>query len=769
MNLRNLCPKPRAAALLWLAATVVAAAMLWRLLPNSALSADVLDLLPQVKTASESPALYEGAAHLAAQNNQRVIWAVKSPAGDDAPARALVKRLQAIDGLTDIMGRTSDDARRAWLSTARDSAPAFMDDATLGRLEKGSQVRWAVAQLFAPVAAPGKAELMHDPLLLMRSTQLGAPAGGAMRWENGWLTVPEKAPSKDVWRFITASSAPDLARSGKLSAFSTAVRAAQDAVMAQYPQTQIVSQGAVFYSDYAAKTTVADMTRLGSLSIAGLLLLLWWAFRSVRPMALTLVSIGVGALFGTVATLTVFGGMHAVTLLMCLSLVGICADYTTYYMAERMVNGHLESPVESMKGLRPALIHALLSTMAAYGLMILAPFPGLQQLAVFAVAALSASCLTVLLWFPYLVSGLPVRPAPGAAFFAGWQKAWQRSPIFPMLLLGVVLAFIAGGAVRLNINDDLHALQARPAALANDEAVLQRLLKRDFSQTWFVVQGDTLDAAAAAAQRLNAPLSAAVKAGEIAHFDRFPILSTSRQQKVIALIDRAMPQAVARFTQMGLPVKAKTYAVLPPKVWLDGVGHVFKSNVYLTDTAAFILIPVQGVTRPEAMAALAQKMDGVAWVNRRGDYETLFSQYRRMIAWLLAGALALIGASFVHQYGARRGVFALFPVILAMGAAVAATGLAGWPLNIFSLFALILVLGIGVDYVVFFVNMIKFPHTVLFAMSVALASTLLSLGILVFSDTAAVQNFGLVLSVGVFTAFITAPMTWLVNGAGKRD
>ena len=39
-----------------------------------------------------------------------------------------------------------------------------------------------------------------------------------------------------------------------------------------------------------------------------------------------------------------------------------------------------------------------------------------------------------------------------------------------------------------------------------------------------------------------------------------------------------------------------------------------------------------------------------------------------------------------------------------------------------------------------------------------MATTMISLGILVFSGTAAISNFGLVLAAGVFTAFLASPL-----------
>lgn len=79
----------------------------------------------------------------------------------------------------------------------------------------------------------------------------------------------------------------------------------------------------------------------------GVILLIVSVFRSVRPLLLSLLSIAIGALAGTVVTLLLFGELHLMTLVMSMSIIGISADYTIYYLTERMVHGAEHSPRQS--------------------------------------------------------------------------------------------------------------------------------------------------------------------------------------------------------------------------------------------------------------------------------------------------------------------------------------------------------------------------------------------------------------------------------------
>ncbi|NQF21772.1 hypothetical protein FCI58_21840, partial [Enterobacter hormaechei] len=77
--------------------------------------------------------------------------------------------------------------------------------------------------------------------------------------------------------------------------------------------------------------------------------------------------------------------------------------------------------------------------------------------------------------------------------------------------------------------------------------------------------------------------------------------------------------------------------------------------------------------------------------------------------------------------------------------------------------ALVLVLGIGINYTLFFSNPRGTPLTSMLAITLAMMTTLLTLGMLVFSTTQAISSFGIVLVSGIFTAFLLAPLAMPSN------
>jgi Predicted exporter len=308
----------------------------------------------------------------------------------------------------------------------------------------------------------------------------------------------------------------------------------------------------MFYSDYASQQAKHDVSTLGVATILGVILLIVLVFRSLRPLLLCLISISIGAAAGTVVTLLLFGELHLMTLVMSMSIIGISADYTLYYLTERMVHGEQSSPWESLLKVRNALLLALLTTVAAYLIMMLAPFPGIRQMAVFAAVGLSASCLTVIFWHPWLCRGLPVRPVPLMTLMLRWLAAWRRNKKLSVSLPVALALFALAGLSQLRVNDDISQLQALPQHLLAQEQKITALTGQSVDQKWFVVYGDSAQQTLERLEAFTPQLEKARAAGDFAQFRTLPLNSIARQQQDLALLKQATPGVVKALQNAGL-------------------------------------------------------------------------------------------------------------------------------------------------------------------------------------------------------------------------
>ena len=93
----------------------------------------------------------------------------------------------------------------------------------------------------------------------------------------------------------------------------------------------------------------------------------------------------------------------------------------------------------------------------------------------------------------------------------------------------------------------------------------------------------------------------------------------------------------------------------------------------------------------------------------------------------------------------------------------------GININIFSIFALILSIGISIDYSIFFSNSAADKEITFLAVFLSMMTTVLSFGTLAFSSFIPVKSFGLFLFIGILSSFIISPVLFNFNKLIKKN
>ena len=762
MNVNALPPRSaRLAAWSWLAACAVMIALLALLLPRARINSSVLAMLPTQTLGAIPPALNDGFIQ---RLDKQMVWLVSPGNRADPAAAAFWQQRLAQSGLfQQLQGRMPADQQQAWGAFFFNHRNALLDAATRTRLQQGgdAQAQWILAQLYSAFSGVSGKELSGDPLMLTRGAQLAlAQSGQKLRLMDGWL-VAEGADGR-IWYMLHGALKGSSFDMQQTRAAVDTLTALQAELQNKYPDARLLSRGTLFYSDYASRQAKQDISSLGVATVAGVIVLILLAFRSLRPLLLCLLSVGTGALAGCAVTLLLFGELHLMTLVMSMSIIGISADYTLYYLTERMVHGEHASPWQSLLKVRSALLLALLTTVAAYLIMMLAPFPAVRQMAVFAAAGLTAACLTVICWHPWLCRGLPVRPVPLMAPLLRWLSAWRSNKrLIVGLPLGLALLALAG-MTTLRVDDDISQLQALPQHLLAQEKRITALTGQSVDQKWFVVYGGSAQQTLERLEAFTPRLAQARDRGQLTGFRALPLNSVRRQQQDLALLKAAAPAVVKALQGAGLEAVTPDLSPMTVQVedWLQSPASEGWRLLWLTlaDGASGVLVPVDGVKDSAAMRALAESSPGVAWIDRKASFDSLFALYRTILTALLGVALAAVACSAVARLGWRKGPISVVPSLLSLACGLAALGFSGQPVNLFSLLALVLVLGIGINYTLFFSNPRGTPLTSLLAVVLAMMTTLLTLGMLVFSATQAISSFGIVLVSGIFIAFLLSPL-----------
>ena len=175
------------------------------------------------------------------------------------------------------------------------------------------------------------------------------------------------------------------------------------------------------------------------------------------------------------------------------------------------------------------------------------------------------------------------------------------------------------------------------------------------------------------------------------------------------------------------------------------------------DGEAAGMVTLLGLRDPAALAAIAQATPGVTLVDRSGELNRMFTATRIEAAELKLlsyGVAALLLCLTLGRAAAWR---ILAVPLTATACSLAALGYLGQPLTLFSLFGLLLVSAIGVDYAIFMYERVAGAAASLVGIILGALTTLLSFGLLAVSSTPAIANFGMAVALGVGFSLLWAP------------
>jgi predicted exporter len=624
-----------------------------------------------------------------------------------------------------------------------------------------------LARLYQISAGPRLTDWKDDPLGLWADWWLARTEATRVRERDGLASVSGDGMQWVLLTYRTtrpAFSATGASDYGAL--LDVAGRAATQGGEAGQGKVEVIASGIPLHAEAAASQASFEMNVIGLGSLAAVVLLVWCAFRSVRPIVLVALSLLVGTAAAISVTALVFGRVHLITLVFGASLVGVAEDYGIHYFSSRQGRPGW-APARVMRFVLPGMALALATSAVAYLALGIAPFPGLRQMALFSAVGLVAAFATVALWYPWLDRG-PVRTTRFATRLAASLSRWPSIGMNPRSLgaLGMLCLFIAGGLWQLRVVDDVRQLQSSPAALVQAQRTTGRLLGTPSPAQFIVVRGATQDAVLAREEAVKAALAGTIGSGlldgVIAISDWVP--SQARQAADAALaapVEAAVRERVAR--ELGGTVHPPTPASpggLALNAWLAQPVSAPLRSLWLDrdgDGYASVML-LRGLRDAGATARVRDvvgAVEGAQWVDRVADYSALLERYRTMMSWLLAAGAAAVAMLLYWRHG-RAAWRALVPTLLAIAFSVAVLGWLDAPLQLFSVLALALLLGVGVDYGIF---LLEHPDDgdAWIAVVLGAASTLLAFGLLALSRTPALHAFGMTMLAGVGMVWVLSP------------
>lgn len=688
-----------------------------------AFDTDIQNLLPQ--TALE-PVVRAAIADASRVSGARVAVLIS---GEDylrvTDARADLEAALAATGYFTPDSAEGEAAAR-WIFANRNQ---LMCEADPARFSAEAVIARADALLYSPLAPVSGEMLARDPFLLtLQLAQCLSPQGGA--------------PAGDAALVSGALSA---------SAFridvQDAVAGAIEQWAGRWPDIKSARAGAVFFAEQGARQARAEIALIGGISSIGIILLLMVCFRRPNAIVATLIATGASLAGSLAAALLVFESVHILVFVFGSALIGITSDYSLHYLATGPQTKWAPPAERIGRVARPLAVCALSTSLgfAGLGLFGVGIF---QQVAVFSVAGVLTAWWFTLTLLP-LMDVRARKPEPHAAWWAKLEQPFLKfrwRPVHSVIGGALGLVILGAGLARVSVLDDVRQFQPRSEQLAAEEAAVREALGFSASPVFLLSYGADGDAARAQEEAVLAawPQEAVRDALALSRFD--PSAARRAQNQAILQAELLGPHLAARLDALGVrPAPDEATTAAPPPALLAPLEGKAAGMAYL-------VAPLGPAAEGQSVAQA-----GAVLVNPAARYSEAFANFRALAGWAVAAAFAACALLVLALYRSWRAL-----VILAAPAAGLLIGLAlpsalGAPLSFFSVAALFVVIGAGIDHSVFLFEAAETDgqpkELVVF---LAALTTILSMGLLALSGTYPVASFGLVVAAGVTAAYVTS-------------
>ncbi|PBJ08591.1 MMPL family transporter [Pseudomonas sp. ACN5] len=532
---------------------------------------------------------------------------------------------------------------------------------------------------------------------------------------------------------------------------------------------QLLAASGLLYAASGQQQAAREMTWVGGGATVGILLLLLLAFRRWRVL-LAFVPVLVGMLFGAVACVALFGHMHVMTLVLGSSLIGVAVDYPLHYLSKSWSL----KPWHSWPALRltlPGLTLSLITSGIGYLALAWTPFPALTQIAVFSAAGLLGAYLSAVCLLPALLKGVELRPAQWplrvCTLLLSCREALLNQVKTPVLL-ALLIAFCVGGLLQLSSKNDIRQWISAPQQLTDEARTIARITGYQPTSQFFLIraanQQQLLERQTALSERLDQLIGLEKLQG---YLSLNQLVSPPNQQQQVREALNKLPAFWQPLLDIGVPGEALqaelTKLQALPAVDIDAALSGPLAEPYRplwlgpTEDGVAAIVSLQGINNPALLRLQGEDLPGVTLVDRLGELNTVFAATQISAAELKLASCVLIVLVLILPFGFGGALRIVSLPLLAALCSLASLGWLGQPLTLFSLFGLLLVTAISVDYAILMREQVGGAAVSLLGTLLAALTTWLSFGLLAVSSTPAVSNFGLSVSLGLVFSFLLAP------------
>jgi predicted exporter len=646
--------------------------------------------------------------------------------------------------------------------------------------------RDVLARYYGPVGVLGSDLVRVDPMFVLLDA-LGDRldiARGNLQVVNGYLTVADEDGVHILIDGVLAGSPFAFDLQNDIAPVLKRLRAELPTLI---PDATLFVGGVLPHAIAGTERAQSEVSLVGTGSLIGIIALFLIVFRRTKPLLLSLFSIGVGVACGYAACLIGFGGIHLITMVFGASLIGISVDYSLHFFCERFGPEEPWSADRAVKDILPGITIGLITSIIGFLGLSIGPFPGMREMAVFSSVGLACAYANVVLLYPLIAVRIPRPPSDTVLRIAmGYSDIWRKRPSLLFGVLAAALIVGAGGMFLLQTSDDIRLMQPQNDQIRADEAALSRIIGRDIASQFLLISADNdedlLRAEESAIEQLYALEADGKLGGHLALSDMFPSQARRQQDRQLigALIDGRDSVLNEVAGTVGLPADvvqsyvdefART-AKAPSLTlggWLaDPASEPFR-DLYVgrIGDSVYSVVSLSGIEDLSALGASIGSLPPVRLIDTPGMISALFGSYRDTAGWMILASYGLVLVVLALRYGVIGAILTILPPAAGSVATLGLLGLLGEDLTLFTILPLLVVLGVGIDYAIFSREKGQSSAPTQLAIGLSLLTNVLGYGLLGFSTTKAIHDFGLTVFIGTSMAWLLAPIASMWRDAPK--
>ena len=584
------------------------------------------------------------------------------------------------------------------------------------KLLKSGKTNQVLKQSISKVTSswmPSFFKIKEDPFSLLNNyIQTITPPTFNWQIKNGFLWQNQKGKDYILLQIPVPTNIKDL-----LPRVATIQKA-----IPQINGAKIYLSGAPLHTARMYQKSKVEINVISILSVLILVILTYSLFRKFTTLFKISINLIIAFCAGLGTVLLFFKDIHFLAIAFSASLIGICIDYSFHHFSS------------SSKSSQKNLFYSFLTSFFSFTPLLFSSLPLLKQIAVFIMAGLCATYL----WIRFLN---PVQQTEPKRFF---HFTLPKKYFFFCLIL-----LCCFGLPFLKTENSPQVFYQASAELQQSETLFHKLSKQNTSN-FLIIKASDLQTALETEERIKE---------KTPFFSLSTLLPSVKKQKENQKLIHNLYQNESQNLQKALnimPVFEQTPFLIKEKL-PSSQQYLFDSFIIETSENIFTLAPTQkkinNLPKNATIFSVQNYLEQQLNTSTNESYLLLLSSFLMLCIMLF----------IIYK---QRMFLYITPPLLGIAGTLSLLNLCGQPLTFFHILSSFIIVGLGIDYAIFYLDKNTKDVTPVFY---SFLSSFFGFGLLCCISFKPIVYMGSTISIGLAITYLTS--VFMVSSAqnGKKD